>query len=213
MNDALWQALDYLAQGGWIMLPLGAASIAMWTLILERMHRYRVLGRKDIRVDEALQAMAGKPLKKRRGDREGLRARLLAGFLEARSGDPTADASLLHGCRLRLESELGRHLALIAVLAGVAPLLGLLGTVLGMIETFQVISRFGTGNAKAMAGGISVALVTTQTGLLVAIPGLFLSGMLMRRARQLRTRLDEISTVLARQIRNANRSALAARGA
>ena len=194
------------------MLPLGAASIAMWTLILERLHRYRVLSRKDIRVDEALQALAGKDLK-RRGRREGLRARLLAGFLESRSGDPTADASLLHACRLRLESELNRYLALIAVLAAVAPLLGLLGTVLGMIETFQVISRFGTGNAKAMAGGISVALVTTQTGLLVAIPGLFLSGVLMRRARQLRTRLDEISTVLGRHIRNATPPALAAKGA
>ena len=78
----------------------------------------------------------------------------------------------------------------------VAPLMGLLGTVIGMIETFDVISLFGTGNAKAMAGGISVALVTTQSGLVVAIPGLFVSGFLARRSRRLESALDEFSLAL-----------------
>jgi biopolymer transport protein ExbB len=96
---------------------------------------------------------------------------------------------------------LEHYLAVIAVLASIAPLLGLLGTVLGMIETFDVIAIFGTGNAKALAGGISVALVTTQTGLLIAIPGLFVSGLLMRRSSRLMTQLDEITTILERNIK------------
>jgi biopolymer transport protein ExbB len=97
---------------------------------------------------------------------------------------------------------LRKKLAFIAVLAGVAPLLGLLGTVLGMIQTFEVIAIFGTSNAKAMAGGISVALVTTQSGLVVAIPGLFVSGFLTRRSRRLESALDEFSLALDRKLKS-----------
>lgn len=97
-----------------------------------------------------------------------------------------------------IKSRLKKHLSLIAVLAGIAPLLGLLGTVNGMIETFNVISLFGTGNAKAMAGGISVAMVTTQSGLLVAIPGMLFSAMLFRRARRIENRIDEKTIILQR---------------
>jgi biopolymer transport protein ExbB len=100
------------------------------------------------------------------------------------------------------QPTLEHFLAVIAVLASIAPLLGLLGTVLGMIETFDVIAIFGTGNAKALAGGISVALVTTQTGLLIAIPGLFVSGLLFRRSNRLKIQLDEITTILDRNLQN-----------
>ncbi len=91
-------------------------------------------------------------------------------------------------------------MAVIAVLAAIAPLLGLLGTVLGMIETFDVISVFGTGNARAMAGGISVALITTQTGLLVAIPGLIMSNRLGHKVAGLRTTLEEATTKMTRSL-------------
>jgi biopolymer transport protein ExbB len=101
---------------------------------------------------------------------------------------------------LRLRRRLDSRLSLIAVLAAIAPLLGLLGTVLGMIETFDVIAMFGTGNARAMAGGISVALITTQTGLLVAIPGLLMSNRLGRISSNLKTSLDETVAGLTRRI-------------
>ncbi len=65
---------------------------------------------------------------------------------------------------------LDRHLPLIGVLAAVAPLLGLLGTVTGMVHTFQIITEFGNSNPMLMADGISEALITTQSGLLVAFP-------------------------------------------
>jgi biopolymer transport protein ExbB len=86
---------------------------------------------------------------------------------------------------------LEKGLPLIKLLAAVAPLLGLLGTVTGMISTFQSISLFGTGDPKLMASGISQALVTTMLGLCVAIPLLFLHSLMVARSRVLVQILDE----------------------
>jgi biopolymer transport protein ExbB len=88
---------------------------------------------------------------------------------------------------------LEKGLPMIKLLAAVAPLLGLLGTVTGMIATFQSISLFGTGDPKLMAGGISQALVTTMLGLCVAIPLLFLHSLLASRSKILVQILDEQS--------------------
>jgi len=86
---------------------------------------------------------------------------------------------------------LEKGLSMIKLLAAVAPLLGLLGTVTGMIATFQSISLFGTGDPKLMASGISQALVTTMLGLCVAIPLLFLHSLVSSRSRTLIQVLDE----------------------
>lgn len=86
---------------------------------------------------------------------------------------------------------LEKGLPMIKLLAAVAPLLGLLGTVTGMIATFQSISLFGTGDPKLMASGISQALVTTMLGLCVAIPLLFLHSLVAARSRELVQILDE----------------------
>lgn len=91
---------------------------------------------------------------------------------------------------------LEKGLSMIKLLAGVAPLLGLLGTVTGMIATFQSISLFGTGDPKLMASGISQALVTTMLGLMVAIPLLFLHSLVAARSRTLVQILDEQSAGL-----------------
>ncbi len=82
-------------------------------------------------------------------------------------------------------AELRKGLSTIKVLAAIAPLMGLLGTVTGMIGTFQAITLFGTGDPKLMAGGISQALITTVEGLCAAIPLLLSSNMLSSRAQQL----------------------------
>lgn len=93
-----------------------------------------------------------------------------------------------------------RGQSLLKLLAAVAPLLGLLGTVTGMIETFQAISLFGSGDPQMMAGGISQALVTTVIGLVVAIPLLFCHSLLVSRSRELVQLLDEQSAgVLVRR--------------
>ncbi|MFC4994898.1 MotA/TolQ/ExbB proton channel family protein [Rubritalea tangerina] len=81
-----------------------------------------------------------------------------------------------------VQSQLQKWLPFIAVTAATAPLLGLLGTVSGMIRMFNVITVTGTGDVKPMAGGISEALVTTLFGLIVAIPALILHTMLSRRS-------------------------------
>ncbi|WP_269540432.1 MotA/TolQ/ExbB proton channel family protein [Cerasicoccus fimbriatus] len=85
---------------------------------------------------------------------------------------------------LKARPYLERFLPFLAITAAAAPLLGLLGTVIGMIKTFQLITIFGTGDAKSLSSGISEALVTTALGLIVAIPTLILHGMLSRMAKR-----------------------------
>jgi len=147
---------------------------------------------------EAAAALEGEALQ---AGEKGLRRTLVEEFLKARAGVAEVDRALWGYLTQKHRRSLGGRLPAIAVLAAVAPLLGLLGTVLGMIQTFDVIAVFGTSNAKAMAGGISVALVTTQAGLMVAIPGLFLSGALQRKARSLGCSLDEFSLAVDQALR------------
>lgn len=86
--------------------------------------------------------------------------------------------------------ELSKGLGLIKLLAAVAPLLGLLGTVVGMIETFEAITIFGTNDPKLMAGGISLALVTTMQGLIVAVPLLFIHAFLNEKSNEMLDRIE-----------------------
>lgn len=92
--------------------------------------------------------------------------------------------------------KLRRGLATLSIFAAVSPLLGLLGTVTGMIETFQVITLFGAGDPRLMSGGISQALITTQLGLSVAIPLLLIHSFVQGRANNLITALDETAADL-----------------
>ena len=84
---------------------------------------------------------------------------------------------------LREVPRINRHLPLLKIIAAVAPLMGLLGTVTGMIITFQAITLFGAGDPRLMAGGISQALITTVLGLSVAIPTLLLHNLVSGRAK------------------------------
>lgn len=97
---------------------------------------------------------------------------------------------------LKETPALERWQGLIKLLAAVAPLLGLLGTVTGMIATFQAITLFGTGDPKLMAGGISQALVTTVLGLIVAIPLLFMHSLMAARSKALVQLLEQQSAGL-----------------
>jgi len=94
---------------------------------------------------------------------------------------------------LRVRPMLERYLPFLAITAAAAPLLGLLGTVVGMIRTFQLITIFGTGDAKSLSSGISEALITTAEGLIVAIPVLILHGALSRMAKRKLGLLEELS--------------------
>jgi len=100
---------------------------------------------------------------------------------------------------LRELPELSSMLTLIKIISVVAPLIGLLGTVTGMINTFQAITLFGTGDPKLMAGGISQALVTTVLGLVVAIPMVFLFAYLNSRSKNIINILQQESTGIIAQ--------------
>jgi biopolymer transport protein ExbB len=195
--EQLARIYDYLAQGGWIMLPLIACSLVMWGLIVDRFWFLHKLRKWDITTDEALRVLRGDAAA---DERPGLRAQVVREFMSQRSGDPELDREILAACAKRVRPRISRALAAIGTLAAVAPLLGLLGTVVGMVATFDVIAVFGTGNARALAGGVSVALVTTQCGLLVAIPGLLISRALERLAGRLELRLVETTALLRRNI-------------
>jgi len=127
--------------------------------------------------------------------------RVLAAAHESGNSDLESLELKLDEAILKEAPRLERVLPLIKLCAAVAPLMGLLGTVTGMILTFQAITLFGTGDPKLMAGGISQALVTTVLGLCVAIPLLFVHGFVGARSRKLLQILDEQSAgLLARQI-------------
>jgi biopolymer transport protein ExbB len=92
--------------------------------------------------------------------------------------------------------RINRHLPLLKIIAAVAPLMGLLGTVTGMIVTFQAITLFGAGDPRLMAGGISQALITTVLGLCVAIPMLLLHNLVQGRAKHITEILQQRAVAL-----------------
>jgi len=190
---------DYLRTGGPVMIPLVVVSLLMWLLILERVFFFRRLQRRDMTSSTALEYVADGRLPDRRRYR-GATGLLVTEFVCRRSGRRTLDRFVLDETVARIQRTLTSHLSVIGVLAAISPLLGLLGTVMGMITTFDVLAVFGTGNARAMAGGISEALITTQTGLLVAIPGLYMKGFLDRRAGRLEQRLGAVGLYLRRHL-------------
>lgn len=98
---------------------------------------------------------------------------------------------------LETQPKLERGLAIITVTAAVAPLLGLLGTVTGMINTFKLITLFGTGDARSLSSGISEALITTEFGLIVAIPSLLLSAFLSRKVQGILGEMENAAITFA----------------
>ena len=92
-------------------------------------------------------------------------------------------------------TRLNRTLPLIKMLVALCPMLGLLGTVTGMMEVFDIIAVLGTGNARAMASGISKATIPTMAGMMVAIPGLYFSVGLQREIKRRMVRLADHLTI------------------
>ena len=132
----------------------------------------------------------------------------LGRVLKIHEDNPTMDTETLElklseGV-LRETPRLESGLTLLKIIAAVAPLMGLLGTVTGMIITFQAITIFGAGDPKAMAGGISGALITTVLGLLVAIPTVLLHTVVNGRAQRIIHVLDEQTTGIIAEHTEAN---------
>ena len=202
LTDVASDTLAYLGQGGTVMVPLILCSFVMWMLILDRVFFFFRLEQKDIALHALVRILDTDPAAKCLvpENARGPRAHMVRYLLARRTNNPFLDKRLVDQCVMTMAPSFDRYLAAIAVLAAVAPLFGLLGTVTGMITTFDVITLFGTGNAKAMAGGISEALVTTQSGLVVSIPGFFMSALLFRRSAAARNRLEEAAMILKRRL-------------
>jgi biopolymer transport protein ExbB len=177
-----------LQQGGPIVWPLVLLAVfalltAVWKAVtLQRVHANT--DRITAAVNEAARAGRWDRCREIVDDatcRHSPVARVVRAGLDVREESREIQESVLQEAILHELPVLQRGLALLAVSAAVAPLLGLLGTVTGMIETFRVITLYGTGDPKLMSGGISEALVTTEIGLAVAIPVMLLHVWLKRR--------------------------------
>jgi biopolymer transport protein ExbB len=122
--------------------------------------------------------------------------RLLKVFYDNQSADAETLELKLDEAILRETPKVDRGVNLIKMFAAIAPLMGLLGTVIGMIMTFQTITLFGTGDPKIMAGNISLALVTTALGLICALPLILIHSVVAGKSKSVLQKLDEQSAGL-----------------
>lgn len=182
--------LDLLLMGGWIMLPLVASSVSALAIIFERLwslQKKRILPpelREKAKKAESfadLGGLQGSPLG--RVLASGL-ARKDQGEARIREALQTAGSHEVH--------LLEKFLSPLGSIAAITPLLGLLGTVIGMIDVFQQLD-LSAGNAQQLASGISMALVTTAAGLTIAIPALVMHRFFLRRVADLVVELEEAS--------------------
>lgn len=198
LHDLFERMADYFQAGGDIMIPLLVLSFLMWTLAivksirLLREHRREVSPRQCLDMFKGESSVCEAGLSRWQWD-------ILSQYMKQHCDDPELNRDTLESIRMRQDAKAMRYIGTIMILAAVAPLLGLLGTVTGMITTFDVISEFGTGNARALASGISEALVTTQSGLVVAVPGMLLGGILFQRATKLKNRMELFCIGLQKQ--------------
>jgi len=168
--------LELLEAGGWLMLPIIACSVIAMAIVMERLwalRRQRIMPdllvtriwqwhrQHQLTAERIAEVRDGSPL-----------GRMLAAGLVNREHSREVMKESIHDTGRQVVAEMERYLNTLGTIASVAPLLGLLGTVFGMIDVFGVIMSAGVGNPGVLAGGISKALITTAAGLSVAIPTL-----------------------------------------
>ena len=191
---------ELVRSGGLIMLPIILCSIIAIAIVIER---FWTLNAARIAPRNALAELWSK-LRLNQLDAEQLRELrmssplgqiLAAGLVNARSGRAVMIESIEQAAS-HVVHDRERYLSTLGTIAAISPLLGLLGTVFGMIEVFSEIMLVGTGNANVLAGGISTALITTAAGLSVGIPSLMFYRMFLRRVEGLVVELERESIKL-----------------
>jgi len=186
---------ELVTAGGWLMLPIIACSIAAMTIIAERLWAYR---RKRVipanlaahvwKLYKANQLTAAHVATVRDSSPLG---RILAAALVNHRHSREVMKEAIEEEGHQVVHELERYLNTLGTIAAISPLLGLLGTVIGMIKVFAAITVAGVGNPTVLAGGISEALITTAAGLSVAIPSLIFHRYLTGRVDQLVVAMEE----------------------
>lgn len=177
-----YERIDQGGEVGWIIIGLGALGVL---LSLERLITLSISSRK-----------VASQLKSDTPSKNNPLGRVLLVYQENKGADTETLELKLGEAILKEQPALQRGILFIKIISVVAPLLGLLGTVVGMINTFQAIMLFGAGDASRMAGGISQALVTTMLGLCVAIPMVLLHTIVNGRSRRIQQVLQEQSAGL-----------------
>ncbi len=167
---------ELVTAGGWLMAPIIACSIIAFAIIAERLWSLRI---KRV-IPSELAAQVWEWAKDRKLDVERMQAlrassplgRILAAGLSNRNASREIMKEAIEDTGRHVVHELERYINTLGTIAAISPLLGLLGTVIGMIKVFSAITTQGVGNPAALAGGISEALITTAAGMVVAIPSL-----------------------------------------
>ncbi len=208
-KPSLW---EQVRSGGPIVWPILAIAVLAFILVIERLlYLRRVHGNTDRLMDEvnrlASRGEWGACEKMMEGheEKDWPVLNVLAAGIAGRNEDRETQDSILQEAILREVPRLERFLSILAILGAVAPLLGLLGTVTGMIDTFRVITLYGTGDPKMMSGGISEALITTELGLAVAIPIMLFHTFLSRRVDYLVGDMEEKAVALTNIIQKDRR--------
>lgn len=206
---------ELVQAGGWLMIPIILCSIIAaaicveraWTLRTEEIAPRNLLARawNQIKSNE----MDNKKLRELRAS-SPLGEILAAGIANHKKGREHMKEAIEEAAA-RVVHELERYLNTLGTIAAVTPLLGLLGTVIGMIKVFSAIRLEGTGNAQVLAGGISEALITTAAGLTVAIPALFFYRFFQRKVEELVINMEQEAIKLV-EVMNGDRSERAERG-
>ncbi|MEL0636301.1 MULTISPECIES: MotA/TolQ/ExbB proton channel family protein [Marinomonas] len=192
--------LTFIQTGGFFMWPLLACSILTLAIIIERFWTLRKsrVAPKNLLLDV---------MSRLRDDRMsldyirsmqaqiGLSSIFAAGLMNSKHGRTTMKESM-QGEASHVIHDLERFMSSLGTIAAVSPLLGLLGTVVGMIKVFSVLMEHGAGNTSLLAGGISEALLTTAAGLGVAIPALVFHRFFSRRIDDLVVSMEQQSTKL-----------------
>lgn len=170
---SLWGLIQ---QGGWAMYPLGACSLAMFFLIF---YSWKETSRKKFYIGEQVQAakeaVSGGDLSKGQNvmaQSKTLLGRALAPAIPKLSNSHEKSENLFVENLEAEENSVSQWVTYLNVVASVAPMIGLLGTVSGMISAFQTIGRGGMGRPELLAGDIGEALITTATGLVIGIPAM-----------------------------------------
>lgn len=201
---------ELISAGGWLMLPILVSSVIAVAIVIERLWTLRsrriappsLLGQVWRWVKDG--QMDAEKLKTLRAD-SPLGEVLAAGLANSRHGREIMKESIQEAAG-KVIHEMERYLSTLGTIAAITPLLGLLGTVVGMIDVFSAIMVQGTGNTGVLAGGISKALVTTAAGLTVAIPALFFHRFLLRRIDELVIAMEQEATKLVEVVQG-NRDA------
>ena len=189
--------VEHIQKGGiWIYPILMFAFVSLTVALFKAFEIISLPKPKEGILGEVLSLLASKNKEgaaKVAHGAQGPVGRMLQQGVKFSDHDPELVEEILYETMVETQPKVMRLLPFISVTAAVAPLLGLLGTVTGMINTFNRIKIFGTGDAKSLSGGISEALITTEFGLIVAIPSLLLYAMLSRSAKGYLARMEKIS--------------------